>query len=94
MFYAYMLRCADGSLYTGYTVDIKKRLAAHNRGAASKYTHAHRPVKLAYLETCPSKSEAMKREAALKRLTKAEKEKLAAEFEAGLAPASTPCASC
>jgi putative endonuclease len=86
MFYAYMLRCADGSLYTGYTVNMQKRLAAHNRGAASKYTRVRLPVALAYLEAYPSKHEAMQRECALKRLKKEEKEQLVSGFEAGLCP--------
>jgi len=88
MFYAYMLRCADDSLYTGYTVNIKKRLAAHNRGTASKYTRVRLPVALAYLEAYPSKHEAMQRECALKRLKKEEKERLVCGFEAGPLPAS------
>ncbi|HWS29819.1 MAG TPA: GIY-YIG nuclease family protein [Clostridia bacterium] len=94
MFYAYMLRCADGSLYTGYTVDMQKRLAAHNSGTASKYTRVRLPVKLAYLEAYPSKREAMQRECAMKRLKKEEKERLICGFEAGPLPASAPGGLC
>jgi len=73
MFYVYMLECADQTLYTGYTVDLDKRLRAHKRGIASKYTRARLPVTLVYSEVCSSKSEAMRREAALKRLSRADK---------------------
>ena len=76
MYFVYMLRCGDGSLYTGITNDVKKRLAAHNAGTASKYTRSHRPVVLAYLEQAEDKSSALRREAELKKLTKAEKEAL------------------
>ena len=74
----YMLRCADGSLYTGWTNDLKKRVASHQAGTGGKYTRSHRPVELVYAEAFGSRSEAMKREAAVKRLTKEEKEVLAA----------------
>ena len=76
----YMLRCADGTLYTGWTNDIKKRLAAHNAGTAAKYTKPRRPVTLAYLEPCDGKSAALRREAAIKRLPKSEKERMVAEW--------------
>jgi len=74
--FAYIVRCADGTLYSGYTVDLQKRLQAHNSGKGAKYTRARRPVKLVYAEELPSKSEAMRREAQFKRLTHAEKEEL------------------
>lgn len=73
-----MLRCADGSLYTGWTNDLQKRVAAHQSGRGAKYTRSHRPVELAYWEPCSDRQAAMRREAAVKRLTRAEKEKLAA----------------
>lgn len=76
MFYVYILRCADDTLYTGYTVDLEKRLTNHNEGKASKYTRARLPVVLAYCETCSSKSEAMRREAAIKKLSRAQKLRL------------------
>lgn len=73
MNYTYILRCRDGSLYTGWTNDLEKRLAAHNSGVGGKYTRSRRPVELVYHETFPTKSEAMRREVQLKRLTRAEK---------------------
>lgn len=75
-FYTYMLRCADGSLYTGYTTDLEKRVEAHNSGKGAKYTRMRRPVELIYFETYTSKQEAMRREALIKQMTKREKEKL------------------
>ena len=74
--YVYMLRCADGSLYTGYTDDIHRRLLVHNTGKGAKYTRSRLPVKLVYREVCSDKSEALKREYAIKQLSKAEKEAL------------------
>jgi putative endonuclease len=68
-----MLRCADGSVYAGWTNDLEARLAAHNDGSGSKYTRSRRPVALAYCEPFPSKAEAMRREAQLKRLTRSQK---------------------
>ncbi len=73
MNWCYILRCADGSLYTGWTNDLEKRLAAHNAGTASKYTRTRRPVALAYAERFESKQAAMSREWHIKRLTRAEK---------------------
>ncbi len=80
MNYAYLVRCSDNSLYAGWTNDIEKRLQAHNAGIGAKYTRARLPVALAYLEAFDTKSEAMKREAALKRLTHQQKEQLALEW--------------
>ncbi len=71
--YTYILRCADGTLYTGWTNDLDKRLAAHNAGTAAKYTRPRRPVTLVYQEAFPTKEEAMRREWQIKRLTRAEK---------------------
>ena len=70
----YILRCSDGSLYTGITNDLPKRLKAHTAGRASKYTRSRLPVRLAYSEPQKSKSAALKREAAIKRMSRAEKE--------------------
>lgn len=78
MNYTYLLRCADGSLYCGWTNHLKERLAAHNAGKGAKYTKGRGPVTLIWSECFPTKEEAMKREAAVKRLTKAQKEELAA----------------
>ena len=72
--YVYMLRCRDNTLYTGYTDDPERRLAVHNAGKGAKYTKSRLPVNLVYREECPDKSSALKRECAIKQLTKAEKE--------------------
>lgn len=77
MNYAYLVRCSDNSLYAGWTNNIEKRIKAHNDGSGAKYTKSRRPVTLAYLEEFETKSEAMKREAALKKLTHRQKEALA-----------------
>ncbi len=71
-----MLRCADGTLYTGYTTDLKSREAAHNRGRGAKYTRGRRPVSLVYSRGFRSVGKALAREYALKQLTRAEKEAL------------------
>ncbi len=76
MNYTYVLRCGDGSLYTGWTNDIEKRLKAHNEGRGAKYTKGRGPVKLVYVEEFATKEEAMKREYAIKHMTRREKEKL------------------
>lgn len=72
----YILRCRDGSLYTGITTDVQKRLEAHNSGKGAKYTRSRKPVELVYQESCESHSEALRRELAVKALTREEKEKL------------------
>lgn len=77
----YILRCRDGSLYTGITTDVQKRLTAHNCGKGAKYTRSRRPVELVYQETCKDHSEALRREIQVKALTREEKEKI---IEAGL----------
>lgn len=72
----YMLRCADGTLYTGITTDVERRLAEHNSGKGAKYTRSRRPVEVVYREPCPDKSAALRREIAVKRLSRAHKCKL------------------
>ena len=72
----YMLRCSDGSLYTGITNDLPKRLKAHAAGKASRYTRSRLPVTLAYSEPQRSKSAALKREAAIKALRRSDKDRL------------------
>ena len=72
----YILRCCDGSLYTGITTDVEKRLAAHNSGKGAKYTRSRRPVELAYSEDCTDHSAALKRELEIKSMTREEKLKL------------------
>ncbi|HMH83407.1 MAG TPA: GIY-YIG nuclease family protein [Gemmatimonadales bacterium] len=69
----YLLRCRGGSLYTGITNDLTRRLARHRAGTASAYTRARRPVRLVYQERQPDRSAALRREAALRRLSRAEK---------------------
>lgn len=76
LFYVYMLKCSDDSLYTGYTVDLDQRVRKHNQGKASKYTRGRLPVELIYYEQLETKSAAMKREASIKNLTRVEKLKL------------------
>lgn len=73
-FIVYILRCKDGTLYTGSTVDLEKRVHSHNHlKSAAKYTRARRPVELVYKENCATLAEARSREAALKRLTREKK---------------------
>ena len=72
----YILRCRDGSLYTGITTDVEKRLAAHNAGKGAKYTRSRKPVELVYQEACDDHSHALRRELEIKALTKEEKLKL------------------
>lgn len=68
--YMYVLKCADNTLYTGYTTDIDRRLKTHNAGKGAKYTKTRLPVELIYFETFDDKSSAMKAEAAFKRKTR------------------------
>lgn len=74
--YIYIVECADGTLYTGWTNDLEKRTSAHNNGTASKYTRARTPVHMVYSEWFATREEAMSREAEIKRMTKAQKIKL------------------
>ena len=76
MFFAYLVRCADGTLYGGYTTDLQKRLEAHNSGKGAKYTRARLPVELVWWEECPTKQAAMSREGQVKHLTREEKLRL------------------
>ena len=79
-YFIYILRCADDTFYTGYTDDLKERVKTHNgetKKMGAKYTRGRRPVKLVYSEGFKTKSEAMKREVAIKKLSRIEKEKLA-----------------
>ena len=73
VWFVYILRCADGSLYTGITKDVKRRCQQHNAGTASRYTRSRIPVRLVYHEAHPSQSSALKREAAIKAMTRKEK---------------------
>ena len=74
--YVYILRCGDGTLYTGVTDDVPRRLAAHRSGKGAKYTRGRGPLELVYQEEVPDKSAALRREIEIKRLTRQEKERL------------------
>ena len=84
MNYTYILRCADGTLYTGWTNDLEKRIRAHNSGEGAKYTRSRRPVELAYYEEYETKEEAMSREWHIKHMTREKKTKLMKKFQAEL----------
>ena len=73
MTYTYIVKCRDGSLYTGWTTDLDRRVKAHNEGTGARYTKSRRPVELVYHETFETKEEAMRREYAIKQLTRAQK---------------------
>lgn len=73
VWYLYILECKDGTLYTGITDDVERRIAQHNGGTGAKYTRGRGPVKLLYREECGSRSDASKREYAVHRMTRQEK---------------------
>jgi len=79
LFYIYILKCSDNSLYTGYTDSLERRLKKHNQGKASKYTRSRLPVSIVYSEEHPDKSSAMKREIWIKSLSRENKIKLIQE---------------
>lgn len=74
--YTYVVRCSDGSLYTGWTNDLEKRILAHNEGKGAKYTKPRRPVELIYYEEFPTKEEAMSREWKIKHMSRKQKLKM------------------
>lgn len=74
--YVYMLECKDGTLYTGYTVDLEERIKMHEAGKAAKYTRGRGPFRLVHIETYSTKREALQREYAIKRLPRAKKREL------------------
>ncbi len=74
--FTYIVKCSDGSLYTGWTVNIPRRLKAHNKGTGAKYTRARRPVSLVYYEAYNNRSLALKREYAIKKLSRDSKLRL------------------
>lgn len=74
--FCYILECADGTLYTGWTVNIEKRLIQHNKGLGARYTRTRLPVKVVYIEEQPDKKTAMKRERAIKALPRKKKKEL------------------
>jgi putative endonuclease len=75
-FFCYLLECADGTYYTGWTTDPQRRLEQHNRGRGARYTRARLPVRLVYVEELPSQTAAMKRERAIKSLSHRQKQEL------------------
>ena len=74
--YCYIVECADGTYYTGWAIDPQKRTAVHNNGRGAKYTKMRLPVKLVYVEEQPDRVTAMKRERAIKKMTRSQKQKL------------------
>lgn len=76
MYFVYIIRCADKSLYTGVTTNVERRFAEHRAGTGAAYTRAHTPKKIVYIETCTDRSAAQKREYEIKQLTKEQKEGL------------------
>ena len=83
MQYTYRVECRDGTLYTGWTTDLEKRIKAHNEGKGAKYTKNRAPVHLVYYEEYETKQEALKREYAIKQLTRQEKLALIATRKVG-----------
>jgi len=81
--FVYMLRCRDGSLYTGITTDLRRRVAAHRAGQGSRYTRSHLPVWLVYRERRATRAAALKREAAIKRMSPTAKRRLVRRSEPG-----------
>jgi len=76
VYYVYILRCKDGSLYTGITTDVRRRLKEHQKGSGGSYTRAHGAVKMLYKEAAATRSAALKREAEIKRFRREKKLKL------------------
>jgi putative endonuclease len=76
IWFVYIIRCSDNTLYTGITNSLEKRMVSHNQGKGAKYTRGRGPVQVVHLEEYPSRSEATKRESAIKKLTTIQKEKL------------------
>ncbi len=74
--YCYIVECADGTYYTGWAIDPEHRVAVHNKGRGARYTSMRLPVKLVYVEEQPDRTSAMKRERAIKKMTRAGKKKL------------------
>ncbi len=78
-FFCYLLECADGSYYTGWSLDPEKRTAIHNAGRGARYTRMHRPVRLVYMEEVPDRSSAQKREFIIKRMSHEKKYRMVEE---------------
>ncbi len=71
--FVYLLRCADGTLYTGWTFDVARRVRTHQQGRGARYTRTHLPIELVYQERCPSRRAAMRREIEIKKMSRARK---------------------
>ena len=78
--YCYIVECSDGTYYTGWTTDPERRVKQHNKGVGAKYTSTRRPVKLVYLETQPDRTDAMRRELAIKKMNRIQKSKLVEKY--------------
>ena len=79
--YCYIVECADGTYYTGWAIDPEKRVAVHNKGRGARYTRTRSPVRLVYVEELPDRKSAMKREIAIKRMSRGGKSKLIGRSE-------------
>ncbi|MET0065711.1 MAG: GIY-YIG nuclease family protein [Candidatus Thiodiazotropha sp.] len=77
--FVYILRCSDHSLYTGITTDVGQRVRVHNLGQGAKYTRGRRPVELVFVESCSDRCQALRREYAIKQMTRARKDRLISE---------------
>ncbi len=86
IWYLYIVRCSDGSLYTGVTKDLERRIVAHNEGKGAKYTFSRRPVELVYSEEHQGITEALRREIQIKKLKRAKKEALIKAIQATACP--------
>lgn len=80
-YFCYILECADGSYYTGWTTDPERRLREHSAGRGARYTRSRRPLRIAYLEEAPDRSAAMRRERAIKSLTRRQKQRLLNKYQ-------------
>ena len=78
--YCYIVECSDGTYYTGWTTDPQRRVKQHNKGIGAKYTSTRRPVKLVYLEPQPNRTDAMRRELAIKKMNRIQKSKLVEKY--------------
>lgn len=87
--YCYIVECADGTYYTGWTTDPARRVKTHNAGRGAKYTRMKRPVKLVYVEELADRASAMKRERAIKGLSRGQKKKLVNSIQEPFSPGGT-----
>jgi putative endonuclease len=78
--YCYIVECSDGTYYTGWTTDPERRVKQHNKGIGAKYTSMRLPIKLVYLEPHPNRTEAMRRELAIKKMKRVQKSKLVEQY--------------